>query len=144
MSTTVESSSSSGGSSGADVKHEEEEGSSNDLILDEITRAYGSWLQRITLLENELRRNKNVQEHVIESLQRQLWDGLITSDEASELRTVIDLWTRLHASYSCKQLGAEYSDREIVEILLDLLTLDQISKSFVARIVLELCRPRYC
>lgn len=124
-----------------DSSSTEEEGGS-DSILDEITRACESWTQRITALENELRRNKDVKEFIVEGLQRQVWDGLMTSEEASELRIVIESWTRLHASYSCKQLGAEYSDREIVDILLDLFALKQISKSFVTRIVLDLCRHR--
>ena len=87
MSTTALLEDSSKASSTEEVKLEEEEvgGGGSDLILDEITRACESWTRRITVLENELRKNKNVKEHIIESLQRQVWDGLITSDKASEL-----------------------------------------------------------
>ena len=115
-------------------------GSRVDLILDDITQALDSWTHRITVLENELRSNTNVKNNIIDSLQRQVWDGLISQGEADELKYILDLWTKLHSSYVCRQLGAEFSDREVIDTLLELFSLKQITKSFFIRITLQLCR----
>ena len=116
------------------------EGGRVDLILDDITRALDSWTLRITELENELRSNSDAKNSLIACLQRQVWDGLLTQIEADELRYVLDLWATLHSAYVCRQLGAEFSDREVIDTLLELYSLKQITKAFFIRITLQLCR----
>ena len=111
-----------------------------DHILEDIVQALDSWTQRILVLETDLRRNSNIKSDIVDCLQRQVLDGLIRREDAKELEYVLDLWTNLHRAYVCKQIGTEFSDREVLSHLLELFSLKQISKSFVIRVALELCQ----
>ena len=113
-----------------------------DHILEDIVQALDSWTQRILVLETDLQRNSNIKRDIDDCLQRQVLDGLINLQDANELQDVLDLWTNLHRAYVCKQIGADFADQEILSHLLELFSLKQISKSFVIRIALELCRNK--
>ena len=111
-----------------------------DHILEDIVQALDLWTQRILVLETDLQRNLDIRGNVGDCLQRQVLDGLIKQQDANELQYVLDLWVNLHRAYMCKQIGAEFSDHEVLSHLLELFSLKQISKSFVIRVALELCR----
>ena len=111
-----------------------------DHILEDIVQAFDSWTQRIFMLESDLHRNLNIRIAIQDSLQKQVLDGMIKREDADELQHVLNLWTNLHRAYVCKRIGADFADQEILSHLLDLFNLKQISKSFVIRVTLELCR----
>lgn len=116
-----------------------------DLLFDDVTRTADAWRQRIGETERELRENRDTNQQVIEGIQRQVWDGLLTRNTAYELEHVLKLWTRLHAALAIKkELGIvhENQDREIIDTLLDLFAVQQISRTFFADIVLHTRRHR--
>ena len=113
--------------------------SDEDHILDDIVRALDSWTQRIFTLETDLQRNTDIKRSITDCLQKQVLEGLIKREDANELEYILDLWANLHQAYVCKQIGIEFSIREVLSNLLDLLNLKQINKNFVIRVMLELC-----
>ena len=114
-----------------------------DHILEDIVQALDSWTQRILVLEIDLQRNSNIKNDITDCLQRQVLDGLIRREDAKEFEYVLDLWTNLHRAYSCKQIGADFADQDVLSYLLELFSLKQISKTFFIRVALELlCRVK--
>ena len=113
-----------------------------DHILEDIVQALDSWTQRILVLETDLQRNINIKRNISDCLQRHVLDGLIKQEDAKEFEYVLDLWTSLHRAYVCKQIGADFADQEVLSCLLELFSLKQISKKFVIRVALELCRVK--
>ena len=112
----------------------------SDPVLEDIVDALNSWTQQIFALETDLQRNLDVKRAVTDALQRQVLDGLIKQEDANELQYILNLWTNLYRAYSCRQIGADSADQEVLSILLELYSLKQISKSFFIHITLELCR----
>ena len=111
-----------------------------DLILEDIVQALDAWTVHVFTLDSELQYTSNLKKNVTEYLQKQILDGLLKREDATELEYVLDLWTNLHRAYVCKQIGAEFADQSIFTYLLELFSLKQISKQFVIRILLEICR----
>ena len=111
-----------------------------DIVLEDIVQALHSWTNRILVLEGDLRSNSNLKRSVTDCLQGQVLDGLIKQQDANELQYILNLWINLHRAYSCKQIGADFADQEVLSNLLELYSLKQISKSFFIRVALELCR----
>ena len=111
-----------------------------DLILEDIVQALDTWTVRVFTLDSELQYTSNLKKNVTEYLQKQILDGLLKREDATELEYVLDLWTNLHRAYVCKKIGAEFADQSIFTFLLELFSLKQISKQFVIRILLEICR----
>ena len=99
-----------------------------------------AWTGRVFTLDSDLQYTSNLKKNVTEYLQKQILDGLLKREDATELEYVLDLWTNLHRAYVCKQIGAEFADQSIFTYLLELFSLKQISKQFVIRILLEICR----
>ena len=106
-------------------------------ILQDITEGLESWSRRICELETEYNRTSNLHQNIINSLQRQLLDGLISQQDLKELEYVADLWLKLHLSFKCKVLGCEFSDRDVLTYLLELFSLKQISKAFFIEVALR-------
>ena len=111
-----------------------------DTVLEDIIHALNSWTRQIFALETDLQRNLDVKRAVTDALQRQVLDGLIKQEDANELQYILNLWTNLYRAYSCRQIGADFADQEVLSILLELYSLKQISKSFFIHITLELCQ----
>ena len=111
-----------------------------DIVLEDIVQALNSWTRHIFSLETDLERNLDVKRAVTDALQRQVLDGLIKQEDANELQFILNLWANLYRAYSCRQIGADSADQEVLSILLELYSLKQISKSFFIHITLELCR----
>ena len=111
-----------------------------DPVLEDIVNALDLWTQKILVLETDLQQNSDVKKTIVDCLQRQVLDGLLTEQDAKELQYVVDLWNKLRRSYACKKCGADFADEEALENLLELFSLKQISKSFFIRVALELCR----
>ena len=115
-------------------------GKQPNLILEDIIQALNVWTQRVFTLDSDLYHTSNLKKNFEEYLQKQILDGLLKREDATELEYVLDLWTSLHRNYVCKQIGAEFADESIFNDLLELFSLKQISKQFVIRILLEICR----
>ena len=108
-----------------------------DVLLT-ISEALESWSDRVCNLETLCKRASDFHQTVIEFLQRQVIDGLISPQDVKELEYTADLWQKLHISYNCKVLGCQFSNEDILTYLLELYTLKQISKDFFIRVALKL------
>ena len=96
--------------------------------------------ERIVNVEECLKKSTDIRKSVVDSLNRQVLDGLISEQDSIELEYICDLWVNLYKSVLCKTVGADFSDRDVLTYLLELYTLDQISKKFFIDTALELCR----
>ena len=113
---------------------------SNDNILEDIVSAFDSWTSRIIDVESKLQKTQDIRQSVLQSLKRQVLDGLVSEQDSIELEYVVDLWLNLYRTYLCKCVGADFSDRDVLTYLIELYTLKQISKEFFIQVALQLCR----
>ena len=109
-------------------------------ILEDIREALESWSLRIFDVETQIQGVTDLRESIVNSLKRQVLDGLISESDSFELEYVADLWIKLYKSFLCKCIGADFSDRDVLTYLLELFTLKQISKEFFIQVSLQLCQ----
>ena len=79
-------------------------------------------------------------EHLIADLQRKVNAGIISKEDSTEFEDIADLWLNLYKSFICRSVGATFADRDVIEYLIDLYEVKQISKDFFVETVLALCR----
>ena len=105
-----------------------DDGDDND-IWEGITDALDNWMERV--LDAEARHSKTIDftQRIEQSLTRQQQDGFLTYDELAKLRYITDLWQRLLHASSCYTIGCDFLKRDIITLLLDLHTIQQISAS---------------
>ena len=113
---------------------------SSSTILQDISEALESLSHRIFDAETKIQGVTDLRQNIIEALQRQVLDGLITESDSFELEYVADLWINLYKSFLCKCIGADFTDRDVLTHLLELFALKQISKSFFIQVALQLCQ----
>ena len=111
-----------------------------DNVLSDIVIALDSWTEQIIDAESRIKKTQDIRKSVLDSLNRQVLDGLISEQDSIELEYICDLWINLYKSFLCKSSGADFADRDVLTYLLELYTLKQISKKFFINIALELCR----
>ena len=107
-------------------------------ILQTISDALESWSQRVCNLETICKRTSDFHQKVVNCLQGQLIDGLISQQDVKELEYAADLWQKLYITYNCKILGCEFSTRDVLTYLLELYSLKQISQDFFIEVALKL------
>ena len=106
-------------------------------VLFTISEALESWSRRVCSLEKVFKKTTDFHEKVLASLQHQLVDGLISQQDVNELEYVADLWQKLYITFNCKVLGCEFSTRDLLTYLLELYSLNLISKEFFIEVVLK-------
>ena len=111
-----------------------------ETVLKDIVIALDSWTEKIIDAESRIKKTQDIRKSVLDSLNRQVLDGVISEQDSIELEYICDLWINLYKSFLCKSSGADFADRDVLIYLLELYTLKQISKHFVINIALELCR----
>ena len=111
-----------------------------DEVLGDIVNALESWTDRIVDAESRIKKTQDIRKSVLDSLHRQVLDGLISEQDSIELEYTCDLWVNLYKTFLCKSSGIDFSDRDVLTYLLELYSLKQISKKFFIDIALELCR----
>ena len=109
-------------------------------ILEDISEALESWSQRILDVEVEIKGVTDLREDIANSLKRQTLDGLISESDTFKLEYVADLWINLYKAFQCKSVGASFTDRDVLNYLLELFSLGQISKEFFIQVALQLCQ----
>ena len=109
-------------------------------VLEDITDALESWSQRILDVETKIKGVTDLRQDILDALQRQVLDGLISDQDSIELEDVADLWINLYKTFLCRCIGADFSDRDVFTYLLELFALKQISREFFIRVALQLCR----
>ena len=117
------SSSSSSSSSSSDASYDYD-----GNIWDDITASLDNWIERI--LDAEARHSKTVNfyQRVEESLTRQQQDGLLSVNELAELRYIANLWRHLLHTSSYYTAGCNFLKKDIIELLLDLYSVRQITR----------------
>ena len=101
-------------------------------VLDDISVTMDRWFQRVLDGESQMRQTNCLHNAVVESLQRQQLDGLLTDWEVNELGYIAQLWIDLSRGISCYSAGCSVSKGILIRILLDLFAMKQIdSKIFV-------------
>ena len=108
-------------------------GEDPDILL-MISEALENWSQRVCNLETICKQTTDFHEKVINSLQRQVIDS---QQDVKELEYAADLWQMLYVTYNCKVLGCEFSTRDLLTYLLELYSLNQISKQFFIEVTLK-------
>ena len=108
-------------------------------VLEDIIDALDLWTERILDGEERLKKTTDIRKSVLNSLNRQVLDGLISEQDSREQEYTCDLWLNLYKSFLCKTSGAGFSDRDVLTDLLELYTLKQISKQFFIDIALAVC-----
>ena len=111
-----------------------------ESVLKDIVIALDSWTEKIIDAESRIKKTQDIRKSVLDSLNRQVLDGVISEQDSIELEYICDLWINLYKSFLCKSSGADFADRDVLTYLLELYTLMQISKNFVINIALEICR----
>ena len=111
-----------------------------EAVLTDIVIALNSWTEQIIDAESRIKKTQDIRKSVLDSLNRQVLDGLISEQDSIELEYICDLWINLYTSFLCTSSGAEFTDRDVLTYLLELYSLKQISKNFFINIALELCR----
>ena len=109
-----------------------------ESVLESIIDGLNSWMEKI--LDERLKKTKDIRESVLDSLNRQVLDGFISEQDSIELEHTYDLWLNLYNSCLRKSVGADFADRDVLTYLLELYTLKQITKEFFISATFELCR----
>ena len=110
-----------------------------DDILQDIVDVLESWTNCIIDVEYKIKKFKDIQKIVQDSLNKQVVDGLISEQDSIELEYTCDLWIKLCKIFLYKSAGVDFSYREVLSNLLELYSLKQISKKFFISTALELC-----
>ena len=111
-----------------------------ECVLDRIIDGLNSWTEKILDIEEKIKNSSDLRQSVLDSLNRQLLDGLISEQDSIELGYTSSLWFDLYRSCLCKTAGANFADRDALTYLLELYTLKQITKDFFINATLEICR----
>ena len=93
---------------------------------------------RLTDSEIRLERAIGVDRRIDELLDRQLKDGLISFDDYVKLDHVKQLWMTVSLALETHVPGCETSKRQIIDNLLDLLTLNELTRELLIDVVVRL------
>ena len=109
-------------------------------ILEKISKALDVYSQHLFDVGIKIRRVEDSYENLITDLQRKINAGIISEQDSNEFKDRAELWLNLYKSFICRSAGATFADRDVIEYLIELYKVKQISKDFFIQIVLELCR----
>jgi hypothetical protein len=113
---------------------------SSSIILEKISGALDAYSQHLFDVGIKIRREEDSYEDLITDLQRKVNAGIISEQDSIEFEYVADLWLNLYKSFICRSAGATFADRDVINYLIELYEVKQISKELFVQIVLELCR----
>ena len=111
-----------------------------DEVLSDIVIALESWTNKIDDVESRIKKTRDIRNSVLDSLNRQVLDGLMSEQDSIDLLYTCDLWINLYKSFLLRSTGVEFSDQDVLTYLLELFSLKQISKTFFLTIALQLCQ----
>ena len=116
---------------------------SSPIILEKISKALDVYSQHLLFdVEIKIRRVEDSYENLIIDLQRKVNAGIISEQDSNEFKDIADLWLNLYKSFTCRSAGATFADRDVINYLIELYEVKQISKELFVEIALELCRYR--
>ena len=115
---------------------------SASIILEKISEALDVYSQQLFDVEIKIRRVEDSYENLITDLQGKVNAGIISEQDSNEFEDIADLWLNLYKSFICRSAGATFADRDVINYLIELYEVKQISKELFVEIALELCRYR--
>ena len=113
---------------------------SSSIILENISEAFDAYSQRLFDVEIKIRRVEDSYENLITDLQQRVNAGIISEQDSKEFRDIAVLWLNLYKSFIFRSTGAVFADRDVIDHLIELYEIKQISRDFFVQIVLGLCR----
>ena len=115
---------------------------SSSIILEKISEALDVYSQHLFDVGIKIRRVEDSYEHLIADLRRNVNAGIISKEDSTEFEDIAYFWLNLYKSFICRTAGATFADRDVIEYLIELYEVKQISKELFVEIALELCRYR--
>ena len=113
---------------------------SSSIILEKILGALDAYSQHLLFdVEIKIRRVEDSYENLIVDLQRKVDTGVISEQDSIEFGYIADLWLNLYKSFTCRSAGATFADRDVINYLIELYEVKQISKELFVEIALTLC-----
>ena len=79
-----------------------------------------------------------MQTEIDDALTRQQLDGLLSMSAIVEIRYLSDLWTKLLSLITTSNIGCAFQKEEVIRILLELYSLNQLSVDTVIGCLQEL------
>ena len=113
---------------------------SASIILEKISEALDAYSKQLFHVEITIRRVEDFYENLVTDLKRKVDANIISEEDSIEFQCIADLWLNLYKSFICCSTGAIFADRDVINYLIDLHQVKQISRDFFAQTVLELCR----
>ena len=104
----------------------------------DVESVLNNWLQQTLYVESKLQKSRDLRKIIDESLEKMRLDGLLTFIEYDQLRSIGNLWYELDEQIICYCMGTETNKRRIIEILLSLYALKQISNDLFLNTVMQL------
>ena len=115
---------------------------SSSIILEKISGALDVYRRQLFDVEINIRRVEDSHENIFTNLQRKIDADIISEQDSIEFGFLADLWLNLYKSFICRSTGANFADRDVINYLIELYKIKQISKEIFIEITLELCRCR--
>jgi len=115
------------------LKEESSDGAWNDIY-----EALDRWSQSILDAESLRDKTEDIRLKIENSIHRQQIDGFLSHFDAAELRYVGDLWIRLLHAIASYDIGCKFTKRDILTLLLELYTLNQLDKNVFIETFLKL------
>ena len=117
----------------------EMEGGVPETLLYDIISVFESWLERISILEDQQKRVENLEERVGVVLSQIRGDGFLQINEFEELQCIGKLWLDLIKGVTLLPiLGDLESKKKVVNNILKLLELGHISRDFAVEIIIHI------
>ena len=111
---------------------------SSSIILDKISKALDVYSQHLFDVGIKIRHIKDSYEDIIFDLDQKVDAGIISKQDSIEFKNIADLWLNLYKLFICHSVGATFTDRDIINNLIELYKVKQISKDFLVETVLAL------
>ena len=112
---------------------------SSSIILEKISEALDVYSQHLFNIGIKIRHIEDSRENIFTELHRKVDAGIISEQDSIEFEDIADLWLNLYKSFICHSVGATFADRDVINNLIDLYEVKQISKDFFVETVLALC-----
>ena len=101
-------------------------------VWEDIFTALSSWKQSLVDVESRFETTIDFQRGIENIIYRQELDGLLSVQDARELRYVAGLWTRLLHNIASYNIGCVFVKPEIIALMLELYNLHQLGeKTFI-------------
>ena len=106
--------------------------------FNDVESVLNNWLHQTLYIETKLQKSHDLRKLIDESIEKLRRDGLLTFIEYDQLHSIGNLWYELDEQIICYSIGTENNKRRIIEILLSLYALKQISSDLFLNTVMQL------